>query len=523
MSATEEKKDKNVDTKQIGGSSISSNVPPMGWTVSVRKDMVPDRQFSFEKAPAPVPARDIKETVTTEVLVVGAGLAGLSATLSAAEAGADTILIEKMGTFQTRGHHTAFADSRLVKKLGIKIDKEEVILGLMKHSANKADQRLLRMWVEEAHETADWALDMADAAGVKVSIFNYPPPATFNNADEYYPQYLVTHLFGKSTRELGKFLVDNALKKGVSVRYKTRAKQLLRKRNGRVTGLVAQDTKGNFIQFNARKAVILCTGDYAYNSEMMAKYSPQVAYLASMLRTSTGDGHQMAMWIGAVMEPIPHAPIIHGPAGPLGNTPFLQVNLKGERFQNEDVPVQSFVNAIERQPGRAVWQVFDSKYPDEVPYMGIGLGKVNEATEDTQQHIREHSITANTIEELAEKMELPVETFKATIARYNELARMGKDLDFGKRADRMTTIDKPPYFAGKGHYTLLVVNGGLNVNPKLQALDKNWDPIPGLYLAGNTMGNRFAVDYPTMMPGLSHGMALYYGRIAARNAVNLEP
>ena len=75
MSATEEKKDKNVDTKQIGGSSISSNVPPMGWTVSVRKDMVPDRQFSFEKAPAPVPARDIKETVTTEVLVVGAGLA----------------------------------------------------------------------------------------------------------------------------------------------------------------------------------------------------------------------------------------------------------------------------------------------------------------------------------------------------------------------------------------------------------------------------------------------------------------
>ena len=118
MSATEEKKDKNVDTKQIGGSSISSNVPPMGWTVSVRKDMVPDRQFSFEKAPAPVPARDIKETVTTEVLVVGAGLAGLSAALSAAEAGADTILIEKMGTFQTRGHHTAFADSRLCEETG---------------------------------------------------------------------------------------------------------------------------------------------------------------------------------------------------------------------------------------------------------------------------------------------------------------------------------------------------------------------------------------------------------------------
>ena len=155
--------------------------------------------------------------------------------------------------------------------------------------------------------------------------------------------------------------------------------------------------------------------------------------------------------------------------------------------------------------------------------MGFGLGKVHEANEETRQHVKDHSVTANTIEELAEKMQLPVETFKATISRYNELARMGKDLDFGKRADRLTTVDKPPYYAGKGHYTLLVVNGGLNINPKLQALDKNWDPIPGIYLAGNTMGNRFAVDYPTMCPGLSHGMALHFGRIAILNAASLEP
>lgn len=523
MSTTEEMKENDGTTTQIGGSSISVNVPPMGWTVQARKGRVPERHFSFEAAPAPIRARDIKEIKTAEIVVIGAGLAGMSAALSAAEAGASTILIEKMGTFQTRGHHTAFVDSRLQKKLGIEVDKEEFIRSFMKHSANKADQRLIRMWVEGAHETADWMLDMADAIGLEVSIFNFPPPASFNNADEYYPQYLVTHIFGKSTRYMGKYLIENALKKGVNIHYKIRAKQLLRKRNGRVTGLVAQDAKGNYIQYNAKKAVILCTGDYAYNSEMMAKYCPQEEYLASMLRTSTGDGHQMAMWIGAVMEPAPHAPIIHGPAGPLGNTPYLQVNLKGERFQNEDVPVQSFVNAVERQPGHGVWQVFDSKYPEEVPYMGVGLGKVNEATEETQQHVQQHSVIANTIKELAEKMQLPVETFKATIARYNELARMGKDLDFGKRADRLTTIDKPPYYAGKGHYTLLVINGGLNINPKLQALDKNWDPIPGLYLAGNTMGNRFAVDYPTMCPGLSHGMALHFGRVAAQNAVNLEP
>jgi len=508
-----------------GGSGYQSpkeSVPPMGWPTKRRKDAVPERKYSFEIPPDPIPASDIRETITSEVVVVGAGLAGLSAALSAAEAGADTILIEKTATYQARGRHNAFIGSRLQKKLGIEIDKDEVILNLMKHAANKPDQRLLRMWAEGSHETADWLMDMTDAAGLKVIISQYPPPTAFNNINEYYPQYLVTHHY-KDERLVAKCLMDNALRKGVVMHFNTRAKQLLRKGKGRVTGLIAQNGDGDYIQFNAKRAVVLCTGDYGYNSEMMAKYCPQVAYLASLVRTSTGDGHQMAMWIGAVMEPAPHAPIIHGPAGPLGNATFLQVNLRGERFQNEDVPVQSYVNAIERQPGQTAWQVFDSKYPEEIPHMGIGLGKIIEVTDETRRHVEKYSVMANTIEELAEKMKVPVGTFKATVARYNKLARLGKDLDFGKRPDRLTTIDKPPYYAGKGRYALLVVNGGLNVNIKLQALDKDWEVIPGLYLAGNTMGNRFAVDYPTMCPGLSHGMALHYGRVAGLNATNLEP
>ena len=298
--------------------------------------------------------------------------------------------------------------------------------------------------------------------------------------------------------------------------------KLLRKGRRRVTGVVAQNAKGDYIQFNAKKAVVLCTGDYSYNSEMMAKYCPQAAYMPSMLHTSTGDGHQMAMWIGAVMEPAPHAPISHGFVGSMGNAAFLQVNLKGERFHNEDVPGQSWTNAIERQPGKAAWQVFDSKYPEEVPYMGIGHGKIIEVTDEIRQLVEKHSVVANTIEELAKKMRVPVETFKAMVARYNELARLGKDLDFGKRPDRLTTIDKPPYYAGKGRYALLCVMGGLNVNTKLQALDKDWKVIPGLYLAGNTVGNRFAVDYPTICPGISHGMALHFGRVAGMNAASLE-
>ena len=155
--------------------------------------------------------------------------------------------------------------------------------------------------------------------------------------------------------------------------------------------------------------------------------------------------------------------------------------------------------------------------------MGIGHGKITEVNDDLRQRVEKQSVMANTIEELAEKMEVPVETFKATVARYSELARMGKDTDFGKRPDRLMAIEKPTYYACKGTYELLIVLGGLNVNTKMQPLDKDREVIPGLYVAGNVVGNRFAVDYPTMCPGLSHAMALVTGRIAGLSAAALEP
>ena len=511
-------------TLPSGGSEIISTkigyLPPLkAQPILKRKDMIPEKTYNFEVPPDPIPSSNIKKCINAEVVVIGAGIAGLSAALSAAEAGAKTVLLEKMATVQARGHDNAFIGSRLQEKLGIKIDKNEIILSLMKYGANKPDQKLIRMWAEGSGKTADWLMDMTDAAGLEAIINHYPPPPAFNNTMEYYPQYPVTHHY-HNERPVAKCLLDNALKKGVITYFKTHAKQLLRKKKDRVTGVIAQNEVGEYLQFNAAKAVILCTGDYGNNAEMMAKYCPQSAYLASMIPTSTGDGHMMAMWIGAVMEPGPHTPMIHGPAGPLLCSAFLQVNLLGERFQNEDVPIQSNVNAIERQPGRMIWQVFDSKYPKELPYHGIGLGKIIIATEKVRLEVDKVAIMANSIDELAVKMKLPVETFKATVKRYNEMARLEKDLDFGKRPDRLSPVDSPPYYAGKSGYSLLAVMGGLNVNQKLQPLDKDWEAIPGIYLAGNTMGNRFAVDYPTMCPGLSHGMAIHFGRIAGLNAVS---
>jgi fumarate reductase flavoprotein subunit len=268
---------------------------------------------------------------------------------------------------------------------------------------------------------------------------------------------------------------------------------------------------------------------------MMQKYCPVAAEVARlnniyMVRNedlrlapeplNVGDGHLMAMWIGGVMEPGPHAPMAHAALGPVGANPFLRINIRGLRYENEDVPVQSVANSLARQPGKKVWQIFDAKWEGELSRMGVGLGRFYAINEVVRRRFEDLAIKANTFEELARKMEVPYETFKTTVDRYNELARLGKDLDFGKLPSRLTTIEKSPFYAGSLVQEFLVVLGGLHTNTRLQLLDTDGNIIPGIYLAGNTVGNRFAVDYPTMCPGLSHGMAWTTGRLAGISAAS---
>ena len=494
---------------------------------------------SFEVPPLPILAGEIDETLTTDVVVIGAGTSGKAAALSAAQAGAKVIQIDKHTTFRWGGGHIAAIDSRLQKKLGIVVDKDDVCLQLMKYAVNKPDQRFYRLWANNSGAIMDWLMDMSDPVGIETRMYQWPRPAGFDPKREYYPEYPVCHWQSyQGSRVLNHSLMlnclqEHALKLGVDIRYQTRGVQLIRNGRGRVTGVIARDKRGKYVQFNAHKAVVLCTGDYGNNPDMMKEYCSIAADIARTNNIymgandnlkaapeplNTGDGHQMAMWIGAVMEPAPHAPVAHAIVGPLGNGAFLRVNINGVRYENEDVPGQSIANSIVRQPGQKVWQIFDNKWEEELPRMGVGLGKFFEVNEVVRARVEEGAIKADTLEKLARKIDVPINTFKATIDSYNQLARMAKDPDFGKCPERLTAIEKPPFFAALIKQEFLVVLGGLNTNIRFQPLDADGNVIPGLYLAGNTVGNRFAVDYPTMCPGLTHGMAYLTGRIAGQNA-----
>ncbi|MBN1316431.1 MAG: FAD-dependent oxidoreductase [Anaerolineales bacterium] len=495
--------------------------------------------YSFETPPDPIPDSDIKETVTTDILVIGAGTSGLPAAIRAKEAGAEVIVIDKFVTSRYGGGDNSIINSRLQKKLGIEVDPDEVCLALQKYANNWTNQALIRLWADHSGEYMDWLMDMTEAQGLEWSIAQWPRPAHFDNSTEYYEEFPTCHNIAGGTLINGVGAQGTILKVerekfaelGGEIRFETRAKQLI-KENGRVTGAIAQDKDGNYIKFVTNKAVILATGCYAGNREMMQKYcassydlffngfnlyetqQPELmeAKQAGAEPNNYGDGHMMCLWIGGQMQVSPHAPVSHALTRPFGPCAFLAVNTLGERFHNEDVTSQGISNQLYFQPGNISYHIFDSKWPEQIPYMGVGLMKtIGEVSEEQIASINENTMHADTIEELAALVELPADALKATIERYNELCEKGHDDDYGKRMDRMYPISTPPYFVGQSFRMALVVLGGLRTNNKLQLLDGDMNVIPGIYLVGNTVGDRFALDYPTMCPGLTHGMAGTHG------------
>lgn len=532
-----------------------------GELADARSDVC--EKWSFEVPPPPIPQKEIKKVITADVVVVGAGLAGLCAAGSAAEASAKTILLEKGSSPSFRGMAIAAVNGRLQKEAGIEINRDEVVAELMRWSGYWADQKLVTLWADQSGAVVDWLTDMALAAGITPLPLSTIPQTIPGSFYKYHPVIGVNLPMWNET--VAKLLERNATMRRVEFHYNTPAAQLIREGKGRVTGVVAQTLAGDYKQFNARKGVILCTGDYGHNPEMVKKYIPERAthftdifygFDREMSRNpeklkkyigpgalpipddlkgphkNTGDGHKMGLWIGAAIDEPPHCPmlfdhaVVESPTPifvPLTRQPFLNVNLNGERFKNEELPYGYICNADMMQLGHVKWVVWDAKWEEEVKRMGqIGCKALIPPLHVPSiiQVLIEKGIikSANTLDELIQKMNVPAETFKATVARYNELARLGKDLDFGKRPECLTTIEKAPFYAIKMGISLLVTLGGLKINTKLQVLDTERNVISGLYAAGNTSGRFFSNDYPITIFGVSHSRALTFGRLAGLNA-----
>jgi fumarate reductase flavoprotein subunit len=502
-----------------------------------------NEQPSFMTAPAPIPNNKIKNTVNADVVVVGCGLAGMCAAISAAESGAKVTLLEKLDRPQTRGLELGAVGSKLQKSIGNNMDPEEITNELMRWSGWRGDQRVIKQWVDHSGEVSDWMVNLAASMGFKAmppsiegqiekgapfktyptnSIIFIPDNRVQMSKEEVPSQATLRHILKTRMSELK-----------VGIYYNTPGAQLIREGESKVTGIIGGE-KDNYTKFLAKKGVILCTGDYGNDKEMLKYYIPSSKDLYNVAYTgiqNTGDGHKMGLWIGAAMDGGSHCPMyfdqgLIGTNWPvsvaLTRQPWLGVNDLGERFANEDLPYGWICNSLNAQGGHK-WVVWDSQWPELTKKMHMIICKEMVPPFHIPPKVEEFIakdiiIKRNSMNELIAKMGVPANTFKATLARYNELAKKGKDEDFYKRKDALYPIEQGPFYACKLGVTLLVTMGGLKINDKMEVLDQKGQPIKGLYAAGNASGNFFANDYPITVSGVSHGRAFTFGYLAGKNA-----
>jgi succinate dehydrogenase/fumarate reductase flavoprotein subunit len=501
--------------------------------------------WSWEKPVKPIPADQIKETQKTDVVVIGAGLAGFAAALAAAQEGAKVTLIEKTKSWSCRGGHITAFNSKLQKKMGIKNDGAEIVRRLVSWGQGRMDERLLWMFAAKNSACMDWAIDIAGKHDTKVTLWEgfYKGPT--------YTEFPVTHFFynkninldytygnseGIGNVALMPCFEEELKAAGVKIMYRTPCVQFITNKAGDVEGVIA-GRKAPYTRIEASKGVIIATGCYATNEEMRKAFAPYSlradAQIYFPTKSNTGDCHIMAMQIGGAMQRNDnHAATVHLEAG-AGSYGFLHVNARGERFMNEDVNTQSKSCSKELQPHGVAWTVYDANWADDVKKQvdgnlagGLFYGQMwqpwgngwNAEVEKASQaqHIKDGKVmVANTIEELAQKMGVPAKQLKATIDRYNELVKKGHDDDYGKRKELLTPIVKAPFYAGRLVSSLLAMSGGLHTDPSLHVLRADDTPIKGLYVCGAAAGDYFGSgDYPTICPGMNHGRALTFGRLA---------
>lgn len=486
---------------------------------------------------APAPIEDIAETIDADIVVVGAGVSGCNAAYTAAKGGANVVVLQKEATCIANGMGIGAYGTKLQKEHGGDWDVEEELNRWARESENRSDRKLVHRWAEFSGEVVDRMVELCTGHENCEPIL-YDPGADVEYPDAWNFAYSggVVFLGADQMKGVAQVITDEAEKLGAQVLYSTPAVQLIREGDGPVTAVIAQREDGSYVQVNAAQGVILAAGDYGADPDLRREYMPHIEGLqtAYCTDTNTGDGHKMGTWVGAAMQKSPHAGNIHydpgmAPSSPASGSgcPWLWVNLKGERFCNEDMSYGQIYAQAMNQPEFIHFQVFDANYKADVqagkmgegnqkngPFPGFGMEFIDDyiASGDV--------LSADTLDELAGKMGVPAEAFAATVARYNELVDAGKDTDFGKQPARLTAVKEAPFYAICRQPRLLCALGGLIINDHMEVLDDEGAVIENLYACGNNSGNWFGgLEHPMVIPGMSLGRAAVTGHLAGLSAL----
>lgn len=463
-----------------------------------------------QPAAEPEPEEPEVETKETDVVVIGGGGAGLAAAITAADNGAEVILLEKMprlgGNTLISGCAYNAVDPERQSKQGIEDSIDLHFQHTYEGGDKKGDPELIRVLVENALDGLHWLESLGCEFKDEVyTVLGALWPRSHTNVKPLGTGYIEA-------------LENGANERGVEIYLDTKAEELLQDEDGRVTGVKAVDADGNEIIFTARKGVVLATGGFAANVELRSQYDSRLT--AEIPTTNhpgaTGDGIVMAEKVGAEfvgMEYIQLLPTGDPETGSLagwlapGVDQMIYVNKEGKRFVAEDERRDVMTNALFEQTDALMYVVSDANSVWEVTSFGeteeqlVEMGKV---------------LKADTLEELAEKINVPADALVETVARYNEAVENDHDPDFGKKL-LGHKIETPPFYASPRVPTVHHTMGGVKIDTLARVISKDGNPIPGLYAAGEVTGG---IHGTNRLGGNAIADIIVFGRIAGESAAN---
>jgi len=471
-----------------------------------------------------------------DVVVIGSGVSGLAAAITAAEGGARVILFEKRPSAGGSSNFlkgTFAVESDMQRESYITYSRDEAFKNIIEYSHWRANPRLVRAIVNESAETISW-LQQQGVKFTEVTINMVNAPRTY-------------HIIKGEGVALIKALVARAKEKRVDLVMSAPVKSLLKESN-RVAGVIAEKA-GEDVRVIA-KAVVIASGGYANNEEWIKKYTGfnlGVNLLPVGNTNKMGDGIRMAWELGAAEEGIGTLELFRigplaasrrpGRAGWLSTAaiqPDLWVNQRGERFCDESITFYDTPesNANARHKEGYTYSIFDDSVVQRLAEQGIDKGitpetipgqRITGLEEDLNDALKQEStevFQGNSVEELAVKIGIEPVALKDTVEEYNRFCEKGHDDLFTKDQKYLRPIKGPRFYAVKAHTVTLGTMGGIKINHRIEVVDGDDRVIPGLYAVGYDAGGMYGHDYCMQVAsGLSSAFATNSGRIAGKNVL----
>ena len=472
--------------------------------------------------PEPIKPDQVKDVYESDIVIIGAGHAGTCAARAAAQAGASVIVLEQ----QDRDSQWVLGigeighiNSQWQKDHNIEpVDIDTFVNDWQLRTGNRSLYPLIKSYAMHCGEAFDWFIE----------------PLTREEKDSIHA--VLTPASPNMPKTLNGFHAPDK----------------------RVTGVYAKSKNGTINLYRASKGVILAAGDYSKNADMCRYLLAETADLTEEDSDFTGHGWDgsgicMGLWAGGRLEPRSHAAMGGNYSFPgfglIGATAVLRVNKHGRRYSDEAFGTH-ILAALEgaHQPNGDLWAVFDDTIREQITFQTPCHGILDYTDTDEMKRFEislekakaqknrlvldkdragesRPLFCADTLEELATLMfeeEADRNNFLNEVNRYNMLCQKGHDDDFGKDPRLMQPVAKAPFYAsgtikdshapGGQSLKILVTVSGLEIDSNQQVLDRDFEPIPGLYATGNCSGRRFGVQYTTSVPGQSISIAQTLGR-----------